>query len=84
MQTPTRMDKEVIEDFYHMITMDKCELDETNTSNLKISLNHWAPFCTFTYTWKFSIAFKIVHTRENEYLSFLYTMCTNASNNAPS
>ena len=32
MQTPTRMDKEVIEDFYHMITMDGCELDETNTS----------------------------------------------------
>ena len=31
MQTPTRMDKVVIEDHYHLTTMDeKNELDETN------------------------------------------------------
>ena len=34
-QTLTRMDKEVIEDFYHMTTMDECVLGETNTSVVK-------------------------------------------------
>ena len=30
MQTLTIMDKRVIEDFYHITTMDECGLDETN------------------------------------------------------
>jgi hypothetical protein len=36
MQTLTRMDRVVIEDYYHMTIVDeKCDFDETNTSIVK-------------------------------------------------
>jgi hypothetical protein len=43
--------------------------------------------CTSTYTYYTSInslAFLVVHTGENEYLSLINIMYANASNNAPS
>ena len=79
MQTPTRMNKVVIEDYYHMTTMN-----ETNTSIVKFPANPRVPFCTSTFTSTFLIAFLHVHTREKQYLFFVYTMYVNASNNTPS
>ena len=51
---PKIMDKVVIEDYYHMTTIDeKHELDETNTSNVKRkSLNLKAPFRKIIFTSK--------------------------------
>ena len=66
-KTLTRMDKVVIEDFYHMTTMD----GNANWMKLthllpKFSLNLRAPFCTFTLTSNFLIAFLNVRTREKK------------------
>ena len=47
-------------------------------------LNLRGPFCTSTLTSKFYIAFLIIHTREKLYLSLMYTMCANPSNDTPS
>ena len=63
MQILTRTYMAVIEDFDH--NGEKYELDETNTSIVKIEiLNLRAPFCTSTFTLK-KIAFLDVHNRES-------------------
>ena len=46
------------------------------------SLNLRAFFCTSNFTSKKLIAFLDVHNRENLYLSLMYIVYTNASNNA--
>jgi hypothetical protein len=44
MQTLTKMDKIVSENYHHMtIINEKCEMDVTNTSIIKKSLNFRAP-----------------------------------------
>ena len=51
MQTLTRMNKEVVEDYYHMTPMNEFELDETNKSIvIFFSLNLRTHFCTCTLT----------------------------------
>ena len=56
------MDKVVIEDYYHMTTMDvNVNWMELTYLLSKFSLNPRAPFCTSTFTSTFSIAFLIIH-----------------------
>ena len=76
MQTPTRMDKVVIDNYYYMIDNGwKCEVDETSISNIKIfSLNPKIPFCTSTFTSTFLIAFLDVDTRKH-ILPCVYYVC---------
>ena len=67
MQTPTRMDKVAIEDYYHATTMkEKCELDETSTSIVIFffSLNPTASFRTSTVISTFLLTSLYVHTEE--------------------
>ena len=58
-------------------------MDETNTSIIKFSLNLRPLFVHLLYFKKevIKIAFLDVHTREQQYLSLIYT---NASNNTHS
>ena len=66
----------VIENYYHMITMN----DNVNWMKLTyllliFSLNHMAPFCTSNFTSIFIIAFSNIHITENN-TSPLCTLCT--------
>ena len=66
MQTPTRMDKVVIEDYYHMTTVNE-NLDWMKSTHM-LSIFLYAvgpPFVTPTFASTFLIAFLTVHTREN-------------------
>ena len=65
MHIVTRMNKVVIEDYYHMTTLDENELDDTNTFIVRFVFNPWGPFYRFTYTSNLLIAFVNVNTREN-------------------
>ena len=85
MQTLTRMNTVIIEDYYHMATIDE------NVNWMKLAhllsnfpLNLRAPFCTSTWTSWFFVCLLILHTKENLYLSLTYTMYANASNKTPS
>ena len=85
MQTLTRMDRVVIEDYYYTTIADE------NMNWMKLThplssfpLNLRAPFCISTFTLYFLIAFLDIQTRENNASPFKFTMYTNASNNAPS
>ena len=72
------MNKVVIEDSYHMTTMDE---DVKLTYLLSIfCLNLRAPICTSTF--KFLNNFLNIH-KEQQHLSLMHTMYTNASNNTP-
>ena len=66
----------VIEDYYHMPTMDKnvTWMKLTHISSI-FSLNIRAAFCTSTYTIDFLIAILDVHTQENN-TSSLCILCT--------
>jgi hypothetical protein len=65
MQTLTRMDKEVIEAYYHLTKMDENLNRMEPTYLLSIfPLNPTGPFCTSTFTSTFLIAFLNVHTRK--------------------
>ena len=58
MQTLTQMDKVIIEDYYHMTTMneDMNWMEQTHPlSNVSLSIR--APFCTSNFTSKTSIPF---------------------------
>ena len=59
------MDKAIIEDHYHMTTMEE-NMNLMKLAHLLsiISLNLKGPVCTFTFTSKFLIAFLNVHTRK--------------------
>ena len=59
----------------------KLELHETNTSMSRIPLKLITLFGTPTLTPYSSIASLDVHTREEQYLSLMYTMYTNVLNN---
>ena len=72
MQTPRSMDKIVIEDYYHMITMHEY-VNWTELAHLlpNFPLTPKDPFCTSIFTSTFVIAFLNVHTREKQYLSLM-------------
>ena len=58
MQTLTRMDRVVIDDYYHMTTMDDVNwVQLKKTTIIFFPLNLRVPCCTFTFTSKFSMAF---------------------------
>ena len=85
MQTLTRLDKVVIEDYYHMTIINEnvyymklAHLLSNFSQNLRV------PFYTSTFTSKFLIAFLSVHTKEKEHHSLMFTMYANISNNTPS
>jgi hypothetical protein len=67
----------VIEDYYHMMTMDE------NVNIMKLThliskkpLNLRAPFCTSTFTLEYLIAFLIIHTKENTTpIPYVYYVC---------
>lgn len=73
MQTVQRVDMIVIEDYYHVTTMDE------NVNIMKLThlisknpLNSRAPFCTSTFTLGFLIDFLIIHTKENITPMYVY------------
>ena len=66
MQTVARIDMVVIEDYYHMTTIDWIKLTHLLSS---FSIILWTPFCTSTFTSNFFIAFLDVNIREKYYLS---------------
>ena len=65
MQTPTRMDKVVIKDYYHMIKKMNENVNWMEVAHLlsKSYLNRRAPFCACTFTSTFLIAYLNVHIR---------------------
>ena len=76
MQTLTRMDKVVIEDYHHMTTID-VDVNWMKLTHLLLifSLNLRAPFCTFTFTLIFLIAFSNVHTTKIIDFPSAYYLC---------
>ena len=82
MWTLRKMDKGVIKDYYHMTIMD--ENMKITHLFLDVSSNLRPPFCASTFTSRFLITLLNVHTRENLYLSLMYSTYANASNNTPS
>ena len=83
MQTPTRMNNVVIDDYYHLTTMyENVNWMELTQLLSKKSLNPRAPSCTSTFTSSFSIAFLNVLTRENN-ASLSYIPCTLMSQIVP-
>ena len=56
-------------------------LDGTNTSIIKENHTKGPPFAHLPKLRIYFLAFLNVHTREKEYLSLMYTMYANASNN---
>ena len=73
------MDKGVIEDYDHTTTMDECKLDETNTYYQFILWSVGPPFVQLPLFWiNNKTALLDAYTRENEYLSLMYTMYTSA------
>lgn len=85
MQSLTRLDMVVIEDYYHMTTMND------NVSWMKLAhllsiipLTLVVPFVHLhEYPTKLLISFLNVHTREEPYISLMCIVYTNASNNTP-
>ena len=61
----TRMDKAVINDYYHMTTMDE-SMNWMKLTHLMstISPNLLVPFCTFHFTSKLLIDFLNIHSEE--------------------
>ena len=65
-----------------MTTMDE-HVNSTKLTHLlsNFSMNMRALVCTSNFNSKFLIAFLNVHTRDNGYISLMYTMYANALNN---
>ena len=75
MQILKWMDMVVIEEYYCMTTMNAdMKWMKLRHLLLTFSLNLRTPFCTFTFTSIFLIAFSNVHTREKKYISLVLTM----------
>jgi hypothetical protein len=87
MQTLTRMNEVIIEDYYHMTTMDQNAnwMKKTRLSSKKNYLYLRGPFSTLIFTSKFLTTSLNVHTRRRRklYFSLMYTMYVNASINTP-
>ena len=79
---PTRMDKVVIDAYYHMTPMDEnVNWMKLTTMLSNFSLNPRVTCCTSNLISTFLIAFQNVHNKEKQDLSLMYTMYLNASNN---
>ena len=77
MQTQTRMDKVVIQDFYQASTMNE-NVNQMKLTHLlsNLSLNLRAPFYTSTFTSKFLIVcLKSTHLVKITSLSYVYYAC---------
>ena len=69
---------------YHVFQLIKLgKLEETTTSNVHFPLNLNDPFCAYAFSLKFLLVFLNVHTGVKRYLSLIYTMYANPSNNTP-
>ena len=85
MQILIRTDTMVIEDFYHVTIMNE-SMNWMKLTHLLLlfSLNRRVHFCKSTFTSKFLIPILVVDSREKWYLTLMYTIYANASNNIPS
>ena len=76
------MDKGVIENFYHITTMNEFELDETNTYIVKFFSKPHGLLYIYIHSNKINSLLKCTHYRKWIPLS-LYSMYACASNNTP-
>ena len=97
MQSLTKMNKVVIDDYYHMTIMNEnmnwMKLTHLSKFSFKPYLKtllyilHFKILNNLLYIYtcfKVLISFLNVHTKEKQYPSLIYTMYTSSSNNIPS